>query len=69
MTGLIRPFKKSQRPGFLRMKSVLAALAVGFALLQDLSAQTEKKIAIAGARYAKAPGGQEWILGHDYRDL
>jgi len=51
------------------MKSLFAAMVVAFAILQDLSAQTEKKIVTASQRYAKAPGGLEWILGHDYRDL
>ena len=61
--------KELRRLGFYRMKRVMSTIAVGFALLQDLSAQAEKSIAIAGPRYAKAPGGQERILGHDYRDL
>ena len=61
--------KELRRLGFYRMKRVMSTTAVGFALLQDLSAQAEKAIAIAGPTYAKTPGGQERILGHDYRDL
>jgi hypothetical protein len=72
MTGVIRRSKNSTRSGLHKMRSALTAVTLGFALLQNVSAQVtevEKKTVIAGSRYAKAPGGQEWILGHDYRDL
>jgi hypothetical protein len=50
-------------------KQALATLITGFAFSQLVSAQSRKQTVVAGKRYAAAPGGQEWILGRDYRDL
>lgn len=48
---------------------MLGSSLLATALLVSAPVQADTVTIVAGERYGRAPGGQEWVLGRSYRDL